>query len=300
MMNQVFFRPGETEDHKEKAERFVHEFKGLIGRSDLLHEWARDRVRQNLEIAGLAGPSVPLREYLLETGRRALVDPRLTREAALLGLLAHYGVEATPEDLTHFRRRIEAWMRSLPSGTRQKLPKQPGSPQQNERSEAGNPWTCVFSRSSLGPETFSVKYTQAQHMRSFSPWAAMPPTWKRIVEICEGLEVPCKETSSGGSPMGHVSCHALDYAFLDGGVFSRGGSYFAGLHGAWVYGTRVLRYLCYALDLRQPKVTTGETGIPSHEDLRREIAVQKETAVVELKERIARSRSVHGRLPTFL
>jgi hypothetical protein len=120
------------------------------------------------------------------------------------------------------------------------------------------------------------------------------PTWDRIVAICKSLEVPSSWTCSGGSPGGNTDRVALDFALLDGGVFSRGGCYFGGLHGAWIYGIRVLHFFCYELDLSQPPVIPGENAIPSHEELRLEIATQKETAVPELKDRIATNPAIYG------
>jgi len=115
LMNGIGLSPVEIED-LQRSERFVEDIKNLVGRSDLLSRWAADRVRLNLELVGLAGPSVPLREYLLETSRRALVDPRLTREAALVGLMAQFRVPVTTEDLDYFRRRIAEWMESVKQG----------------------------------------------------------------------------------------------------------------------------------------------------------------------------------------
>jgi len=59
-----------------------------------------------------------------------------------------------------------------------------------------------------------------------------------------------------------------------------------GLHGAWVYGIRVLRFLCYELYLSQPRLMTGEPGIPSHEELLQEIIIQKQMAIAELEANI--------------
>ena len=67
--------------------------------------------------------------------------------------------------------------------------------------------------------------------------------WDWIIELCEEIAVPARASCSGVS--GGCKCDALDFAFLDGGVFSRGGDYFIGIHGAWVYGFRSLRFLCY-------------------------------------------------------
>jgi hypothetical protein len=160
--------------------------------------------------------------------------------------------------------------------------------------EPGSPWTSVFARSTIAPSTFSVRHTQAPHMMFLGYSWGMRPAWDKIVAICKSLEVPSSWICSGGSPGGNTDRVALDFALLDGGVFSRGGCYFGGLHGAWIYGVRVLRFLCYELNLTQPKVTTGETGIPSHEELRQEIAAQKETAILELKDRIATNPAIYG------
>ncbi len=156
------------------------------------------------------------------------------------------------------------------------------------------PWSRVFGRSTLGPVIFTVKHTQAPHMAAYPSVWEFPPAWVDIIELCKKLGVPCADTVSGGSPGGTVDCQALDFAFLDGGVFSRGGGYLGGLHGAWVYGVKVLRFLCYELNLTQPRRMSGEAVIPSHNELRREIADQLKGNLQELHARIARSRVLHG------
>lgn len=156
------------------------------------------------------------------------------------------------------------------------------------------PWTRVFSRSKLGRNTFSVKYTQAPHMAAYPSMGEFPRTWVYIIELCRKLGVPCKDTVSGASPGGGVDCDALDFAFLDGGVFSRGGCYIGGIHGAWVYGIKVLRFLCYELNLTQPKAMPGESVIPGHDELRREIEAQLAGSLDELHVRIAANRARYG------
>lgn len=156
------------------------------------------------------------------------------------------------------------------------------------------PWSRVFGRSKLGRDTFSVKHTQAPHMAAYPSMWEFPQAWIAIIELCRKLGVPGKETVSGGSPGGNVDCTALDFAFLDGGVFSRGGCYLGGVHGAWVYGIKVLRFLCYELNLTQPRRMPGESALPGRDALRRELAAQLQGDRDELNTRIARSRAIHG------
>jgi len=158
--------------------------------------------------------------------------------------------------------------------------------------EPGSPWTDVFARSTLGAATYSVKHTAPLHMQFMGYGLGGHPTWDRIVEICKDLGVHHKNNCCG-SPA-NADCLAEDYAFLDGGVFSRGGTYLGGLHGAWVYGIKTLRFLCYELRLIQPRKIKEEARIPTSEELLREIEEQMRLDRQILEDRIERSRATHG------
>ena len=75
-----------------------------------------------------------------------------------------------------------------------------------------------------------------------------------------------------------------DYvAFLDGGLMSKAGDYFWGLHGAWVIGREALRLLCCELGLTVPRWPSTAGIAPSHRDLVTRTLVQLATELPSLQ-----------------
>jgi hypothetical protein len=80
-----------------------------------------------------------------------------------------------------------------------------------------------------------------------------------------------EERSVSGFPA-NVSEYEYTFSFLGGKCTTVGGDYFGGQHGAYVEGIRSLRYICYGLNLTQPRRIKGESTIPSLSELSEELA----------------------------
>jgi hypothetical protein len=60
------------------------------------------------------------------------------------------------------------------------------------------------------------------------------------------------------------------FEFLDGGFHSDFGNSVIP-HGAWVWGRKAIRFLCYELNIKQRRRWDGEDKIMSHGELLQEI-----------------------------
>jgi hypothetical protein len=147
-------------------------------------------------------------------------------------------------------------------------------------------WADRFSRSRLHDNIFYVRGTHETHWGARDRWVDI---LGQITTVLEHHGVPVKEYSSG-SPI-NASSYEFYAAFLDGGVVSLAGDYFTGLHGAWVKGRLALRFLCYELDLSQPRFRGETDAVPSHEELRAQIYDQTHSGREILLERLNHMRA---------
>jgi hypothetical protein len=85
----------------------------------------------------------------------------------------------------------------------------------------------------------------------------------------------------------NASSYENSAAFLDGGVMSKAGDYFVGLHGAWIIGREALRFLCFELGLKPPRWSRSARAAPSHRELVTKTLVQLGTELTHLHQRLA-------------
>lgn len=83
-----------------------------------------------------------------------------------------------------------------------------------------------------------------------------------------------KEELLWDSPMHAVKSVERTFTFLDGGFAVDFGNSFTP-HGAWVWGRKAIRFLCYELNIAQRRRWEGEDKIMSHGELLREIGNDK-------------------------
>ena len=129
-------------------------------------------------------------------------------------------------------------------------------------------WTEVFGTTRIAG-VYSMKRTRARCSRAICGCEGHAD-WLRTAHLLRAAGVP-EESSSSGSPA-NASEYEYTYSFLGGKFTTVGGDYWGGKHGAYVEGIRSLRYICYGLNLTQPRKTAGETSIPSLADLLQELA----------------------------
>ena len=147
-----------------------------------------------------------------------------------------------------------------------------------------------FSSSRLAPHSFFVKGTRRLFCECYYGAERYPIHWLKLIQACERLELPstCEESSSP------INAHSItrSYPFLDGGLISREGNYFVGLKGTWVIGIRALRFVCYELEIQQPRRLKGEESVRSYRELIAEIDWQ----VNEQPDKLA---ALHRELDSF-
>lgn len=129
-------------------------------------------------------------------------------------------------------------------------------------------WTEVFG-TTRAVGVYSMKRTRALCSQTICG-CEEHVDWRRTVHLLKAAGVP-EERSSSGSPV-NATEYEYSYSFLGGKFTTVGGDYWGGKHGAYVDGIRTLRYICYGLNLTQPRKTAGETSIPTLADLRQELA----------------------------
>ena len=140
-------------------------------------------------------------------------------------------------------------------------------------------WNEVFSKSSLGAEVYFVRGTFSLYKNNYDHEA-----WSRIRNTLDELGVP--PVLRQDSELSAVIARDRTYTFLDGVFTSSEGNYLFERKGAWVWGRKAFRYLCYELGLRQRRRFPGELSIPSHADLETELRHQ-------LKERLERLNNLY-------
>jgi hypothetical protein len=137
---------------------------------------------------------------------------------------------------------------------------------------AGTPtWSTVFSRSSVGSDTYFVKGTQESHigLRSFG---LEHDVFVRILKICEAHRLAKRVRFDGGPGSGCTE--EMYFAFLDGGIVSRASDFFWGRHGAWVFGKNAFRFLCFELGVAPPVVRDLSRHLRTRQELCQEVERQ--------------------------
>ena len=163
------------------------------------------------------------------------------------------------------------------------LPRLPTFPQAPQTSPAD--WRSVFSRSTLGPNVVFIRGTHRTHIGIESYRTAREHVHFRAVHaICQRYGFVRTSFWTGGPA--NASSYEDYVAFLDGGLMSKAGDYFWGLHGAWVIGREALRFLCFELGLTVPRWPPIAGIAPSHRDLVTRTLVQLATELPSLRQRL--------------
>jgi hypothetical protein len=175
---------------------------------------------------------------------------------------------------------LECLARVVRDGTLPRLPTWQQAPQ-----TAPADWHSVFSRSTLGPNVVFIRGTHRSHAGFASDRTRHEHVhFRPILAICQRYGFVRTSFWTGGPAN---ACSYEDYAaFLDGGLMSKAGDYFWGLHGAWVIGREALRFLCFELGLTMPRWPSTAGVAPSHRDLATRILVQLATELPGLRQRL--------------
>lgn len=129
-------------------------------------------------------------------------------------------------------------------------------------------WTKVFGATRT-KGVYSMKGTRARCSRAIAGCEGHSD-WLRSARMLEAAGV-AEDRSGSGSPV-NATTYEYTYVFLGGKFTTVGGDYWGGKHGAYVEGIKTLRFLCYRLNLTQPRRTKGEVNIPTLEELQQELA----------------------------
>jgi hypothetical protein len=141
-------------------------------------------------------------------------------------------------------------------------------------------WREVFSRSTVGSEYFAIRGNPSCY--------AEQPIRDEVFAVCRRIAVACAECTFIWYTSWDGFDDRKDFLFLDGGVKNKTGNYFCDRKGAWVYGIKALRLLCYELGLTQPRRKSSEVRIPTHEELLKELATQVDTDTEAFVEQLRR------------
>ncbi len=136
------------------------------------------------------------------------------------------------------------------------------------------PWSEAFRRVSTLDETkprFSITGAMEYLYNGYSDGHQV---LDRIIELCEGLDLPKRQVRDLGSPMNDSSSYEDHYDFLDGGLRVYSGDYFFGKRGAYIEGFQALRWILHNLGYTQPRKLKGEELIPSRRVLEKLVARQ--------------------------
>jgi hypothetical protein len=175
---------------------------------------------------------------------------------------------------------LECLARVVRDDTLPRLPTWPQAPQ-----SAPADWRSVFSRSTLGPNVAFMRGTHRTHIGFKSYRTAYEHVHLRAVRaICQRYGFVRTSFWTGGPA--NASSYEDYAAFLDGGLMSKAGDYFWGLHGAWVIGREALRFLCFELGLTTPRWPSAAGVAPSHRDLIVRTLVQLATELPGLRQRL--------------
>jgi hypothetical protein len=175
---------------------------------------------------------------------------------------------------------LECLARAVRDGT---LPRLPILPQALQTAPAD--WRSVFSRSTLGPNVVFMRGTHRTHMGFESYRTAYEHMHLSAVwATCQRYGFVRTSFWTGGPA--NASSYENYAAFLDGGLMSKAGDYFWGLHGAWVIGREALRFLCFELGLTVPRWPSIAGIAPSHRELVTRALVQLATELPSLRQRL--------------
>ena len=148
-----------------------------------------------------------------------------------------------------------------------------------ERDAPLEPWSDVFARSSLGPDTKYMKYSRTD-------MEGAGCEWERLEDICKRLRLVHSEDGGFSGPGGGGAAFTAVYRGLDGMVIGKASEAFYGAKGVWVVGRKLLRLLCYEVGLSQPAMNKQEREfgcIPTHEELLNELADQLRTRRTKIR-----------------
>ena len=132
----------------------------------------------------------------------------------------------------------------------------------------------LFSRSTIAPDAFFVRGSRFRFRECYYGSLPYPEHWIRVIHACRRLELPGDDVESSSPVNATVITH--NFPFLDGGMISRQGDYFVGMKGMWIIGVKAVRFICYELEIEQPRRFRGEDEVRSYRELLAEIFWQYE------------------------